>query len=72
MEFPLSRASIDKIKLGVDNNRLTALLCAILAHQGGSVTLTKEQAERLWEGASLEYEATPDGGITITLRAPSH
>lgn len=66
-EFPFSRASIDKVKLGIDNNRLTALLCAVLDSQGGTVLLTKDQAERVWEGASIDYAQVPGGGIRVKL-----
>jgi hypothetical protein len=72
VEFPLSRESIDKIRLGIDNNRLSSLLAAILDAVGGEVTLTKQQAEREWESPRVDYEATPDGGIKISLRSPSH
>lgn len=62
-----SQSAIDKVRLGIDNNRLTALLCAVLDAQGGAVLLTKEQAERVWEGASINYAKIPGGGISIKL-----
>jgi hypothetical protein len=57
----------EKVRLGVDNNRLSSLLCAIL-DAVGEVTLTKEQAERVWEGRELHFREDPDGGITLSLK----
>lgn len=71
MDFPISRASLRSVRLGIDNNRLSALLCAVLDAQGGSVTLTKAQSEKVWEGARLHYETFPDGSMTLTLE-PHH
>lgn len=64
MEFKLP--DLDKVRMGIDNQRLSALLCAIL-DACGPIRLTKEQAEATHEGATLEYKRYPDGGIRITL-----
>lgn len=66
--FERMTAGVQNVRLGIDNNRLSALLCAVLDAQGGSVTLTREQSEKVWEGASLGYETTPDGGVVLTLK----
>lgn len=56
-----------RIKTAIDNNRLSALLCAIL-DAVGPVTLTEEQASKVWEGRELQYETSPMGEITIALK----
>ena len=62
-----TREGFDRVKLGIDNNRLSSLLCAIL-DATGPVLLTKEQAERIWEGRELQYESTSEEGILISLK----
>jgi len=62
------------VKLGVDNNRMTALVAALLDHAGGSVTLTKEESERIWNSPKLKYVRTPEGGLSLALEdyTPTH
>jgi hypothetical protein len=55
------------IKLGVDNNRLSALLAALLDAAGGSVTLTQAQTERVWNDPRIHYRRTADGGLILSL-----
>lgn len=58
---------IDKVRMGIQNNQLTALLCAVLDSLGGSHTLTPEQATRVHEGRELKLEERPDGSLTVSL-----
>lgn len=55
------------VRLGVDNNRLSALVAALLDHAGGEVTLTKEEAERIWASPKIKYVRTPTGGLSLAL-----
>lgn len=57
------------MKLGVDNNRLSALIAAILDAAGGTVTLTKEQSEKVWKDPQIHYRRRADGGLTLSLSA---
>lgn len=62
------------IKLGVDNNRMTALVAALIDAGGGEVTLTKEQSERVWDSPKIKYVRTPTGGLSLSLEGytPTH
>lgn len=54
------------IRLGMEYQKVTALLCAVIDAQG-QVTLTKEQAEKEWGGARLYSRNNPDGSLTLSL-----
>lgn len=56
------------IKLGVDNNRLTALICALIDAAGGSVTLTKAQVDRVWIKPEILYVKGPNGSLVLSLK----
>jgi hypothetical protein len=58
---------LDKARLGVDNKRLSALLCAILDSQGGSITIPKDIASIVYEKASLQYMAADNGDLMVIL-----
>lgn len=58
---------LDKARLGVDNKRLSALICAILDSQGGSVTIPKDIASTVYEKASLQYMAADNGDLMVIL-----
>lgn len=70
MRIPGLDIDTDRIRLGMDNMRLTALLCSIL-DAVGPVTLTREQAEREWVGGRLKSEGHPDGSLTLSLEQSS-
>lgn len=61
---------LDKVRLGVDNNRLSALLCAVLESQGGHCVVPPDIAEKVYEGYSLDYKQIPGGAIRVKLVAP--
>ena len=58
---------LDKARLGVDNKRLSALLCAILDSQGGSITIPQDIASTVYEKASLQYMAADNGDLMVIL-----
>jgi hypothetical protein len=64
---PLFNLDLDKTRLAVDNKRLSALVCALLDSQGGSVTIPKAIAEKVWENASLHYMEADNGDLMIAL-----
>jgi hypothetical protein len=64
---PLFNLDLDKARLAVDNKRLSALICALLDSQGGTVTIPKEIAEKVWEKADLHYMGADNGDLMIAL-----
>jgi len=64
---PLFNLDFDKMRLGMDNKKLSAIICAILDSQGGGVTISAECADTVWEKASLQYTQMEDGGLLIML-----
>jgi hypothetical protein len=64
---PLFNLDLDKARLAVDNKRLSALVCALLDSQGGSVTIPKAIAEKVWENANLHYMEADNGDLMIAL-----
>jgi hypothetical protein len=57
----------NSIRLGMDNNRLSSLLIAILT-KTGPVTLTREEAAKEQSGGQLHYAEDPaTGELTISL-----
>lgn len=59
--------NLNAVKLGVENNRLTALVCALIDAAGGEVTLSKEQSEKVWKNPKIKYVRTPTGGVSLAL-----
>jgi hypothetical protein len=60
--------SLDKMKLGMENKRLSSLLAAIL-DAVGPVRLSKEEAEKVQpEGRELLITEMDDGGLVIGLK----
>lgn len=64
---PLFNLDLDKTRLAVDNKRLSALICAILKSQGGSVTIPEEIASIVWERATLRYMEADNGNLMLML-----
>lgn len=64
---PLFNLDLDKVKLAVDNKRLSALICALLQAQGGTATIPKDISEMIWEKANLRYLETDEGDLLIAL-----
>lgn len=64
---PLFNLDLDKARLGVDNKRLSALICAILKSQGGSVTIPADVASIIWERATLRYMGADNGDLMLML-----
>lgn len=64
---PLFNFDLDKARLGVDNKRLSALICAILESQGGSVTIPADVASTVWENATLRYMEADNGDLMLIL-----
>jgi len=62
---------LDKVRLGVDNNRLSALLCAVLQTHGGFTIIPKDISERVFEGYTLGYEQLEGGAVKVSL-IPRH
>lgn len=57
----------DRARLGIDNKRLSALICALLKSQGGVMTIPGSIANIEWERATLNYYETPEGDVVVTL-----
>ena len=64
---PLFNLDLDKTRLAVDNKRLSALICALLKSQGGTITIPKEIAETVWERANLQYMEADNGDLMLVL-----
>jgi len=57
----------DKARLGLDNKRLSALICALLDSQGGSVTIPADTASKVWEKAALQFMEADNGDLMLIL-----
>lgn len=67
-KIPLFNFSdLDKARLGVDNKRLSALICALLDSQGGSVTIPASIASRIYENAALQFTEADNGDLMLIL-----
>lgn len=61
------KLDFDKARLGIDNKRLSALVCALIKSQGGVATIPKSIANIEWSRATLNYYETPEGDVVVTL-----
>jgi hypothetical protein len=63
----ISLFDFDKARLGLDNKRLSALICALLDSQGGSVTIPADMASKVWEKAALQFMEADNGDLMLIL-----
>ena len=64
MQMPGS-GMLDRIRLATENQRLTALLCALLSR--GPITLSPAELDEVWVNPKLHYQGNPDGSLTLSL-----
>lgn len=57
----------EKVRLAMDNQRVTTLLIAVLVAQGNEVIVPKDIAEKTYRGAKLTHEVRLNGDLHLKV-----